>query len=690
MLGELLLELHSEEIPARMQQRAAEDLQRLVTDLLKKSGLHFDKTESYVTPRRVALVVRGLPRMQEAVKEEKKGPRVGSPDQAVQGFLRGAGLTSLDQCEKRDTGKGEFWFAVVEKPGEATKDALKRLVPEALAALPWPKSMRWADHPLRWVRPLHSIICLFEGETVPFTFGHVTAGDTTCGHRFQAPARFAVRDANDYLRRLRAAYVEPDFDTRRAAVLKDAAFAAGNEDLVLVDDPGLADEVTGLVEQPVVLLGRIPQDFMSVPREVLTTTMRAHQKYFALNTKDGALAPRFVIVANTLTDDGGKQVIAGNERVLNARLSDAKFFWDQDRKTTLESRLPALKDIVFHAKLGTVAQKVERVERLAYEIASAVHADAKQARQAAKLAKADLVSGLVGEFPELQGIMGRYYALNDGEPAAVADAIAQHYAPQGPNDSCPTAPVSVAVALADKIDTLAGFFAIDEKPTGSKDPFALRRAALGVIRLILENKLALPLKALFRSALSLQIAQADTARSPVEELMQFFVDRLKVYLREQGVRHDLITAVFAKGNDDDLLRILAKVEALRGFLTEGEGANLLVAYRRANNIVRAEMKKTPDLKLGEIDGQLVSQDEERALVAALGDLGREVSGKTQDEADFRHYLATLARLRAPVDAFFDRVTVNADVTAVRRNRLSLLSAVAGSMDRIADFSQIEG
>jgi glycyl-tRNA synthetase beta chain len=690
MLGELLLELHSEEIPARMQQRAAEDLQRLVSDSFKKAGLHFDKTEAYVTPRRLALVVRGLPRMQDAVREEKKGPRVGSPDAAIQGFLRGAGLTALDACEKRDTGKGEFWFAVVEKPGEATKDALLRLLPEALAQLPWPKSMRWADQSLRWVRPLHSMICLFEGETVPFVFGHLTAGDSTCGHRFQAPARFAVRDANDYLRRLRAAYVEPDFAVRRAAVLKDAAFAAASEQLVLVEDPGLADEVTGLVEQPVVLLGRIPQQFMDVPREVLTTTMRSHQKYFALNTKDGALAPRFVIVANTLTDDGGKQVVAGNERVLNARLSDAKFFWDQDRRQTLESRLPALKDIVFHAKLGTVAQKAERVERLAYEIATALHADAKMARRAAKLAKADLVSGLVGEFPELQGIMGRYYALNDGEAPAVADAIAQHYAPQGPNDRCPTADVSVTVALADKIDTLAGFFAIDEKPTGSKDPFALRRAALGVIRLILENKLALPLRALFRSALSLQIQQADGKRNPTEELLQFFVDRLKVHLREQGVRHDLVAAVFARGDDDDLVRVLAKVDALRGFLTEGEGANLLVAYRRANNIVRAELKKTPELKLGDVDGRLIAQDEERALVTALGDLPGAVSGKTQDEADFRHYLATLARLRAPVDAFFEHVTVNADDTAVRRNRLSLLSAVVGSMDRIADFSQIEG
>jgi glycyl-tRNA synthetase beta chain len=689
MLGELLLELHSEEIPARMQQRAAEDLARLVGDGLKKAALNVESIASYVTPRRLALVVKGLPRMQADVREEKKGPRVGSPDAAVQGFLRGAGLASLDQCEKRDTGKGEFWFAVIEKPGEATTEALLRILPDALAQLPWPKSMRWGDHSLRWVRPLHSIICLFEGEVVPFKFGHLTAGDSTAGHRFQAPERFAVRDAADYLRRLRAAYVEPDFAARRAAVLKDAGFAAANEGLVLVEDAGLADEVTGLVEQPVVLLGRIPQQFMDVPREVLTTTMRAHQKYFALNTRDGQLAPRFVIVANTLTDDGGKQVIAGNERVLAARLSDAKFFWDQDRKQTLESRLPALKDIVFHARLGTVAQKVERVERLAYEIAAALHADAKQARRAAKLAKADLVTGLVGEFPELQGIMGRYYALHDGEDPVVAEAIAQHYSPQGPNDRCPTDLVAASVALADKIDILAGFFAIDEKPTGSKDPFALRRAALGVIRLILENRLILPLRPLFRSALSLQIVQADGSRNVVEELMQFFVDRLKVHLREQGVRHDLIAAVFAKGGDDDLVRVLAKVDALRGFLSEADGGNLLTAYRRANNIVRAELKKTPELKLGAVESRLIAQDEELALVAALAELDR-AAGKTEDEAEFRHYLATLARLRQPVDVFFDKVTVNSDDAAVRRNRLSLLSAAVGSMDRIADFSQIEG
>ncbi|HEX6956786.1 MAG TPA: glycine--tRNA ligase subunit beta [Ferrovibrio sp.] len=689
MLGELLLELQSEEIPARMQQRAADDLARLTAEALKKAGLTFESQQSYVTPRRLALVVNGLLRSTRTVREERKGPRVGSPDAAVQGFLRSAGLASLDQCEKRDTGKGEFWFAVIEKPGMATAQVLARLLPEVLGQLPWPKSMRWGAYDMRWVRPLHSILCLFEGQVVPIAFGHLTAGDDTCGHRFMAPHRFAVRDAADYLRRLRQAYVEPDFAARRAAILKDAQFAAANEGLELVDDPGLADEVTGLVEQPVVLLGTIPQEYMDVPREVLTTTMRAHQKYFALNTKDGKLAPRFVIVANTLTDDGGKQVVAGNERVLNARLSDAKFFWDQDRRQSLESRLPALQDIVFHARLGTVAQKSERVERLAYEIAGAINADARLARRAAHLAKADLVSGVVGEFPELQGVMGRYYALHDGEPADVAEAIAQHYAPQGPNDRCPSAPVAVAVALADKIDTLAGFFAIDEKPTGSKDPFALRRAALGVIRLIIENRLTLPLRPLFRSALSLQIVEAVTDRNVVEELMQFFVDRLKVYLREKGVRHDLIAAVFAKG-DDDLVRVLAKVDALRGFLTETDGANLLIAYRRANNIVRAELKKTPELKLGAVDGKLIQQSEERALVDELAAFSDDKAGATQDEADFRLYLATLSRLRLPVDAFFDRVTVNSDDAAVRRNRLSLLSAVAGSMDRIADFSQIEG
>jgi glycyl-tRNA synthetase beta chain len=690
MLGELLLELHSEEIPARMQQRAAEDLERLVSEGLRQANIGFTETKAYATPRRLALVVKGLPRAQADLREEKKGPRVGAPEAAVQGFLRGAGLTSLEQCEKRDTGKGEFWFAVAEKQGRPTRDVLLDLLPTALSALPWPKSMRWADHALRWVRPLHSILCLFEGQVIPFAFGHLSAGDTTHGHRFMAPKRLIVRDANDWLRSLRGAYVEPDFAARRQLILKDASFAAENEGLTLIEDAGLADEVAGLVEQPVVLLGAIPQAFMDVPREVLTTAMRTHQKYFALNDAAGNLAPRFVIVANTLTNDGGRQVVAGNERVLAARLSDAKFFWDQDRKQRLDSRLPGLKDIVFHAKLGTLAEKVSRNERLAFEIAGLVGADTKQARRGAALAKADLLTGLVGEFPELQGIMGRYYARHDGEAEAVAEAIAQHYSPQGPNDICPSDPVAISVALADKIDTLTGFFAIDEKPTGSKDPFALRRAALGVIRIVLENKLSLPLLPLFTSALSLHGAQAEAGRDTADELLRFFVDRLKVFLREKGVRHDVISAIFAKSNDDDLFRVVVKADALGAFLASQDGGNLLTAYRRANNIVRAELKKTPELPLGDIAEGFLALVEEKAVAACLSEIGRAEGNATGDAAGFAKYLAALALMRHPVDAFFEKVTVNAEDAALRRNRLSLLAAVAGSMDRIADFSQIEG
>jgi len=690
MLGELLLELHSEEIPARMQQRAAEDLERLVSEGLRQANIGFTETKAYATPRRLALVVKGMPRAQADLREEKKGPRVGAPDAAVQGFLRGAGLSSLEQCEKRDTGKGEFWFAVAEKQGRPTREVLLDLLPAALSALPWPKSMRWADHALRWVRPLHSILCLFEGQVIPFAFGHLTAGDTTHGHRFMAPKRLIVRDANDWLRSLRGAYVEPDFDARRQLILKDASFAASNEGLTLIEDAGLVDEVAGLVEQPVVLLGAIPQAFMDVPREVLTTAMRTHQKYFALNDAAGNLAPRFVIVANTLTNDGGRQVVTGNERVLAARLSDAKFFWDQDRKQRLDSRLPGLKDIVFHAKLGTLAEKVSRNERLAFEIAGLVGADTKQARRGAALAKADLLTGLVGEFPELQGIMGRYYARHDGEAEAVAEAIAQHYSPQGPNDNCPSDPVAISVALADKIDTLTGFFAIDEKPTGSKDPFALRRAALGVIRIVLENKLSLPLLPLFASALSLHAAQAEAGRDVADELLRFFVDRLKVFLREKGVRHDVISAIFAKSKDDDLFRVVVKADALGGFLASQDGGNLLTAYRRANNIVRAELKKTPDLPLGDIAEGFLALVEEKAVAACLSEISRAEGNATGDAAGFAKYLAALSLMRHPVDAFFEKVTVNADDAALRRNRLSLLAAVAASMDRIADFSQIEG
>src|SRR5262245_40990032 len=498
-MAELLLELFSEEIPARMQARAAEDLKRLVTEKLKAAGLAFTHAESYATPRRLALAVEGLPLAQPDVSEEKRGPRVSAPDQAVQGFLKSAGLASLDQCEKRDTGKGEFWFATIKKAGGKTIDLLGALISESLLALPWPKSMRWASNRVSWVRPLHSIIATLDGDVVrgSLAFGdaaEVPFGKNTRGHRFLSAGDIMVAGFADYKVKLKECFVIVDPAERRAAIHEQAEKLAAAEGLRVRPDEALLDEVVGLVEWPVVLMGKIDHAFMDIRPEVLTTTMRANQKYFALLDKAGKLAPRFLVASNMQTKDGGKAIIAGNERVLRARLSDAKFFWDQDRKVRLEERVPALKDIVFHARLGTVADKVARLQTLAAELAAFIPgADVDQVRSAALLAKADLTSGMVGEFPELQGIMGRYYALQEGEKPDVADAIKEHYAPLGPNDRCPKAPVSIAVALADKLDTLVGFYAIDEKPTGSKDPYALRRSALGVIRIILENGLRLPM-----------------------------------------------------------------------------------------------------------------------------------------------------------------------------------------------------
>ncbi|MFN7190978.1 MAG: glycine--tRNA ligase subunit beta, partial [Rhodospirillales bacterium] len=550
-MAELLLEILSEEIPARMQGRAAEDLKRLVCEGLGKAGLEFSKAEAFVTPRRLALVVDGLPLRTPDLKEEKKGPRVGSPDQAIAGLLKGAGLASLDACEKRMVGKAEFWFAVVDKKGAATAEILPGVIVDAIKALPWPKSMRWGTHKISWVRPLHSIIALFDGTVIEgaIDFGApdfrvqkldatfpgsypVTFTNRTEGHRFLAPAAFAVSGFADYREKLENAFVILDAAARRAKISADASAAAAKLGVKLRDDPGLLDEVAGLVEWPVVLAGAIDEKFMDVPAEVLVTSMRAHQKYFATLNADGSLARHFIVVANMVAEDGGELIVAGNERVLRARLSDAKFFWDQDRKTKLEARVPALASRVFHAKLGTVAQKVERLEKLSAFIAGKIGADVAAATRAAHLAKADLSSGMVGEFPELQGIMGRYYARHDGESELVANAIRAHYQPLGPGDACPAEPVSVAVALAEKIDTLAGFWSIDEKPTGSKDPFALRRSALGVIRLVLENGLRLPLIVVFEAALAANRGAASLAG----ELLAFFADRLKVSLKEKGVR----------------------------------------------------------------------------------------------------------------------------------------------------------
>jgi len=688
-MAELLLEILSEEIPARMQGRAAEDLKRLVSEGLGKAGLEFAKADAFVTPRRLALVVDGLPLRTLDLKEEKKGPRVGSPDQAIAGFLKGAGVASLDACEKRVVGKAEFWFAVVDKKGAATAEILPGVIVDAIKALPWPKSMRWGEKRFAWVRPMHSIVALLDGQTLggEFDLGgdKIVFGNSTVGHRFLAPAAFAVSDFADYVGKLEKAFVILDAAARRAKILADASAAAAKLGVKLRDDPGLLDEVAGLVEWPVVLAGAIDEKFMDVPAEVLVTSMRAHQKYFATLNADGSLARHFIVVANMVAEDGGALIVAGNERVLRARLSDAKFFWDQDRKTKLEARVSALASRVFHAKLGTMLQKVERLEKLSAFIAGKIGADVAAATRAAHLAKADLSSGMVGEFPELQGIMGRYYARHDGESEIVAGAIRAHYQPLGPGDACPAEPVSVAVALAEKIDTLAGFWSIDEKPTGSKDPFALRRSALGVIRLVLENGLRLPLVPVFEAALAANRGAASLAG----ELLAFFADRLKVSLKEKGVRHDLIDAVFALGGEDDLVRLLARVDALGAFLASDDGANLLIAARRASNIAGIEAKKDGASYDAPVDAGLLAQAEEKDLFARLSDVEAAVR-KAVEVEDFAAAMRALASLRGPLDAFFDKVTVNADDAALRANRLKLLSQIRRTTMLVADFARIEG
>ena len=687
-MAELLLELFSEEIPARMQGQAAADLRRLVSERLTQAGLAFGQAESFATPRRLALVIDGLPSAQPDVREERRGPRADAPEKAIEGFLRGAGL-SRDQVEVRETDLGAFLFAVIERTGQPTAAVLPELLGPALAEFPWPKSMRWGDGGARWVRPLHGLLCLFDGAVVDLSFAGVTSGDQTRGHRFHAPAAFAVTDFADYRDKLRAARVMLDGGERRVAIEAAARKLAAAEGLALVDDPGLLDEVAGLVEWPVVLLGEIDSRFMALPREVLVSSMRGHQKYLALTGAEGKLAPRFIVVANLEATDGGATILGGNRRVLSARLADAEFFWQSDRKRRLDERAPELDQIVFHAKVGTLGEKVARMAALARALATHVPgADAVACERAAKLAKADLTSEMVGEFPELQGIMGRYYAQLDGEPAEVAQAIAEHYAPQGPNDQCPSAPVSVVVALADKIDTLAQLFAAGERSTGSRDPFALRRAALGVIRLILENKLRLPLRVFFLESARDQ-ANADA-------LMDFVADRLKVHLREAGARHDLIAAVLSPGQqggrDDDLVRLIAKVEILGEFLGSDDGANLLVAYRRAANIVRAEEnnKKRRWSNDGKgVDVEKFSQPQETALYEGL----RAVLKSSPDSIEvemFTKYLERLSTLRQPIDNFFDDVTVNTDDDADRDNRLKLLDDVKLALNTVADFGQIEG
>ncbi len=751
-MAQLLLELFSEEIPARMQGGAARDLERMASERLKAAGLTYEALTTFAGPRRLTLVVEGLPAATPDREEEVKGPRANAPEQALEGFLRKTGLTR-DQLVERD---GVF-FAVLSSKGQPTADLIPGMVDQIVRGFPWPKSMRWGSGTLRWVRPLKRIVALFDGHVVPFEIDGIQSGELTEGHRFLGCGRpFAVKDFADYRAKLESDFVMLDAVDRRLKILEAAQRVCADRGLALVDDDGLLDEVAGLAEWPTPILGDMDPAFLSLPPEVVRLSMKVHQKYFAVrDPATHGLAPHFVVVANVEATDGGKALAAGNSRVLSARLDDARFFWDEDLKTGFDVWAKKLEGVTFHAKLGTLAERVERIAALAREIAPLVGADPDQAEQAARLSKADLASAMVGEFPELQGVMGGYYAralfqkgsstpfpldggrVGDGgegaprqdmaheasssdssspsappdqQPAstpsqpspvegegsrdAIADAVRDHYKPQGPADSVPTAPLTVAVALADKLDTLVGFFAIDEKPTGSKDPFALRRAALGVIRLVLENELRLRLIEDAFSPASASLSRQPSAKRAVDKLSleaefaAFFADRLKVLLRDQGKRHDLVDAVFALG-DDDLVRIVRRVEALDAFLATDDGANLLAGYKRASNILKAEEKKGA-VPTGMVQTGLPGQPEQESALAFAAAAAATAVDAALETEDFAAAMTALSRLRAPVDAFFDKVMVNSEVAAERENRLKLLGQVRAVMGRVADFGMIGG
>jgi glycyl-tRNA synthetase beta chain len=724
-MPDLLLELFSEEIPARMQAKAAEDLRRMVTDKLVAEGLVYEGAKAFATPRRLALTVHGIPARQSDLKEERKGPRVGGPQAAVAGFLKATGLASLDEAKiQRDPKKGDFYIALIEKPGRPTLDVLADMLPVIVRTFPWPKSMRWGERSarpgaLQWVRPLHAITAIFgieteEPDVVKFAIDGIEAGQTTYGHRFMAPAAINVRRFDDYESKLKAAKVILDPQARKDIILADAkqlTFAQGFE---LVEDQVLLDEVSGLVEWPVVFMGSFESEFLSIPHEVIRATIRNNLKCFVVSDpKTGKLANKFIMTANIEASDGGKAITSGNERVIRARLSDAKFFYETDLKTKLEDRLPKFEKIVFHEKLGTQGERIQRIERLAAEIAPLVGADVEKTKRAARLAKADLLTEVVGEFPELQGLMGKYYALAQGEDASVAAASEEHWKPLGPADRVPTDPVSIAVALADKLYSLAGFWIIDEKPTGSKDPFALRRAALGIIRIVIDDQLRLKLLDLFDMVCEIfppdlpgesnspaYAAHLISQKPGYEqqprpqryfvalELMDFFADRLKVQLREQGARHDLVDAVFALGGQDDLLMVVRRVEALGKFLDTDDGKNLLAGTKRASNILAIEEKKDKRKFDGAPDAALYSLDEEKTLAKAIDEVKAEAGAAVAKE-DFAGAMSALAKLRPAVDAFFDKVKVNDDDANVRENRLKLLNEIRAATRAVADFSKIQ-
>jgi glycyl-tRNA synthetase beta chain len=744
-MPDLLLELFSEEIPARMQGKAADELKKMVTDRLVDAGLVYEGARAFVTPRRLTLFVQGVPARQPDLKEERKGPRVGAPEGAIAGFLKAAGLASIDEAViQKDPKKGDFYIALTEKPGRPAIDVIGEFLQVVLRTFPWPKSMRWGEQSatpgsLEWVRPLHAIVATFGPETEEPDIVHVQvagikSGDTTYGHRFLAPGAIQVRHFDDYVAKLERARVVLDPARRREIILNDAknlAFAQGFE---LVEDDGLLNEVAGLVEWPVVLMGSFDGSFLKIPDEVIRATIRNNQKCFVLrDPKTGRLANRFVLTANTEAADGGRAIVAGNERVIRARLSDAKFFYETDLKARLEERLPKFKDIIFHEKLGTQAERIERIARLATELAPLVGADVEKAKTAALLCKTDLLTEVVGEFPEVQGTMGKYYALAQGEDASVAAAIEEHYKPAGPNDRVPTDPVSIAVALADKIDTLVGFWSIDEKPTGSKDPYALRRATLGVLRIVLENNVRLPFvefllrplgemldavkplvgqtkeefERLFAQTppalLEVISKQVQAFESPDDrlrnaralilyfDLISFFAERLAVYLRDRGARHDLVNAVFSLGGSfgDDFLLIVRRVEALGKFLVTDDGASLLAGTKRAANILRIEEKKDGITYHGKPDPHLYLQPEERELASAIH-AAKEEAAKAVAREDFEGAMAVIAKLRPHVDAFFEKVTVNVPAADRRENRLKLLNEIREATRAVADFSRIEG
>lgn len=736
-MPDLLLELFSEEIPARLQPGACADLRRLVTDGLVERGLTYAHAAAFATPRRLTLALEGLTARSSDLREERKGPKLGAPEAALEGFLRATGLTR-DELETRPDKKGEAWFAVTTKPGRPAAEIVAETVEAVVRGFPWPKSMRWGAGSLRWVRPLHAILCILSDEigtdVVDLEIDGIRAGDTTRGHRFMAPEPFAVTGFDDYAQKLARAHVILDAQARADQIAHEAVQAAFARGLEVVEDPRLLTEIAGLVEWPVVLLGRIEDRFLDLPPEVLQTSMRAHQKFLSLRNPATGRIEGYVTVANRATADDGATILEGNARVLAARLSDAVFFWQNDLRTPLEEMAAKLENVTFHGELGTQAERIGRLAALAREIAPRVSADPDLAFRAAKLAKADLASEMVYEFPELQGVMGRYYAEAAGEDPAVAAAAQEHYSPLGPSDAVPTAPVSVAVALADKLDTLAGFWAIGEMPTGSKDPYALRRAGIGVVRLTLDNGLRLHLDRLFdvqvlRHRLALPTPEDQTLFTRIAEqavrsgimsfetksliqnlgeaapgwvsgfvlhdpsisdgLVAFLHDRLKVYLRDQGIRHDVIDACLPLPGNDDLVLLVARVRALQAFLSTDDGANLLSGYKRATNILGIEQKRDGVEYSLDPDPRLAQEEAERALFGAL-DAAEAALAPALAREDFAGAMAELAGLRGPIDAFFETVTVNAEAAMVRRNRLCLLNRIEAVMDRVAIFSALEG